>query len=296
MVYLIIFGIIIFATILLNSLIFKGSWEKVATWIIAISAIAAVVISSNYYNSQISEMEKSRRFDWRPFLNIKNFDANIDYSLIKIPIPEGDSTLNEFDKSQYVIPDRTGIKKNVKESSEIDRVYLEIKAREKPIYSKSEIENADFFRFNWTRRIIYENVGETPLRITGLLSTAIYKKEWENWDKSVENLLKFYNDRKLIDSLEVDYIVFPNSTDTTNIKGIKRNIPREHFLDEFGAGDKIILYSVTAILYEDFFGNYYNTILIEHAIIEIEKENNSLIFPERSPIKIEKYRWDVGIE
>jgi hypothetical protein len=301
MLYLIVFLVVTAVVFSLNFLLVtrrqkETNWPLLASWIIAIWAIAAVVISSNYYEGQINEMEKSRRFEWRPFLEISHLAKKNKKFFVKLRTKRDAETATRFDIWQYTRPERLNVLGYDNLINKISEEKQEIRDIEEVSTADSLFSYADTLLIPSARKILYENLGRTPLRIKTSYISILTQNEWDStYHKSAMRLVRDIPSKvEYSREWETDYIVKAGEKKESVQYPHLKIMPVTELFDYYYADSSMAIYWVSYFEYEDFFGYDYNTLLVEYELFRIDLIGN--YFQIRSEkAGVEKYRWDVGI-
>lgn len=236
------------------------------TWALVIVTLYSTCMVKKSYENQNYELQKATKLQWRPFLNIMHSNQNI--------------TLN-FNHGESF------------ESDTISSLFSET-----PLSSPQYI-SVQSVRFHATRNITYINTGSTPLHINAVLSSALSQDEWENkYHESVEEMVNDIRNYEEFKSYETDVIINPSDTFYSDTKrGFVRRMPISKFEKYLAIDSNTVFYPYTYVEYSDYFGNSYNTFLMQALIVSFGVMGDTLKLLESGgePI-LERYRWDVVLD
>ncbi len=148
------------------------------------------------------------------------------------------------------------------------------------------------------RKVIIRNVGETPLRITNVISSTLSQRDWKSkYCESVDSLIRTLKSLEVWAPLETDIVVLPGSEDTTRAtQGMKRKMDLREFEHARDSTGKLVLYPFELIEYEDLFGHKYTVLYMEHSILPVvTTEGRTGVVVGEVEAGIERYRWDLPL-
>ncbi len=208
-----------------------NTWLVWGTWMLVIISGISVWITKSKMEDQVGEIRKSTERQWRP--------SAVLYS---------DSY--EFD-SWYLAGETEDIK------SMIRLPLSEVKL------GSSKWFGVKYFSFVTPRKLWLKNLGESPLRITNRVFSAISQEEWKvYYEKSAERLLE-----RIMPELsppEIETIVLPGDSLFFDEKAIMRQVLKVVFESHVADGS-IVVYPYSYIEYENVFDathKKYNVILL----------------------------------
>lgn len=257
------------------------------------SAFSAVI----YYSKQIGELEKSRRFEWRPFLDISHLSKNNKVFFVKLLAKRNGKITGDLDIWQYTKPERLNVIGFDNFINEISEQKDEIRNLKEISIADSLFIYADTLLIPSARRIQYKNLGNTPLRIKSSYISVLTQNEWVNrYHKSARELISdIPNKVEYSREWETDYIVKASDKRESVEYPHLKIMPITELFDYYYSDSTMTIYWVTYFEYEDFFGYDYNTLLIEYQLFRINLIDDYFeIVSEKEGL--EKYRWDVNIE
>lgn len=239
-----------------------SKWMIIGTWVIAISTLVSVFITSNKMEQQVDELKKSNDLEWRPKLYVDHLKESYNF--------------------WYILMDK----------NKVDTITI---AFDSMNINKSEFLNVEYLSAKFLRDVKLKNKGKLPLFVKSIVSSTITDYEWEqNYYKDPKRLVQHLIRSIEKNTIDRDFIIEPDSFKVLNGLGYGRTIPKDKFLSRLKSKDSFIFYTYTYVQYEDVFENKYDCIYMLAGTFNFDIIGDYIHVSDTiRNVYLEKFQWDV---
>lgn len=150
------------------------------------------------------------------------------------------------------------------------------------------------FRHQLSRKLLFSNSGDTPLRLTRWISSTMSEDEWmRKYNQNDSMLTESIRDFSEWQVPQGNIPILPEG-EALEFASITRSMPKAVFKRCANQG-LLCLYPYTYAVYEDCFGRAHFTLVIEKLTFELSLVNNRYEVSKQPQGEIVLYRWDLPV-
>jgi len=216
-----------------------------------------------FLNRQVEEMHKKTVLQWRPYLDILQFEPQVEFYAVKLL---NDSVVLQREVSSMTYENLIGGHYNL----------LEVRYERK------------FALKNWGRSPLW-----LSLKIPKVLDLLYWRDSLKKSSKALVCYLKSKKNKSAIEYL-TDIAIYPDSSFKSEGADISKAFLPFGYLENYAVNGEIVLYPTYYFEYKGLNDSIYNSINVIHDIYSLTKINDTLrIIRSKSAIEIQEFDIEV---